>query len=263
MRAAKHRRIWTLALALGFAALSFSASAAENFDLAVRYEHGEGVKQDYAEALKLYCEAAEQNDARAFTNLGWMYLNGRGVPRDNSIAVLWFRKAAASGNPQAANLLLVLRNQVTDDKTGCPVHVPEPVVVEVPAPAEIRAMAQRIASHVGLEARLVLAVIAAESAFDSRAVSPKNAKGLMQLIPETAARFGVADPFDPEDNIRGGATYLRWLLRRFDGDVTLALAAYNAGENAVANYGGVPPYAETIDYIERVKKFLGKAVPRR
>lgn len=131
-------------------------------------------------------------------------------------------------------------------------------------PAEIARIVEELAPRSGLETRLVMAVIAAESAFDPRAVSPRNAQGLMQLLPETAARFGVRDPFDAEDNIRGGTTYLRWLLTQFDGDLDLALAAYNAGEGAVAAYGAVPPFDETIDYIGRVKHFYGlyQAIPR-
>ena len=99
---------------------------------------------------------------------------------------------------------------------------------------------------------LLAAVIAVESAGKVRAVSPKGAQGLMQLIPATAARFGVSSPFDPAQNIAGGAAYLDWLLRRFDGDVMRALAGYNAGEGAVLKHGGVPPYRETRDYVVRV-----------
>jgi soluble lytic murein transglycosylase-like protein len=122
-------------------------------------------------------------------------------------------------------------------------------------PVEIRRIVERLAPQSGLEIKLVMAVIAAESAFNARAISPRNAQGLMQLMPETAARFGVQDPFDAEDNIRGGTIYLQWLLKQFDGDLDLALAAYNAGEGAVTAYGAVPPFDETIDYISRVKHF--------
>ncbi len=124
------------------------------------------------------------------------------------------------------------------------------------ASVKLRALVKRVASRNGLDARLVMAVIAAESAFDDHAVSQRNAMGLMQLTPETAARFGVRDPFDPEQNIRGGTTYLRWLLERFSGNLTLALAAYNAGEKTVEYYGGVPPFAETVEYINRVRYFV-------
>lgn len=99
---------------------------------------------------------------------------------------------------------------------------------------------------------LVLAVIAVESSGREAAVSPVGAQGLMQLMPDTALRFGVSDVFAPAENIRGGAAYLDWLIGVFGGDVILALAGYNAGENAVHNAGGVPPYAETRDYIPKV-----------
>lgn len=104
----------------------------------------------------------------------------------------------------------------------------------------------------GVEEALMRAVIHAESAFDPNAISDKGAQGLMQLMPDTAARFGVRDPFVAGDNINGGAAYLAWLLKRFKGDATLAAAAYNAGEGAVERNGGVPPYAETQRYVERV-----------
>lgn len=101
---------------------------------------------------------------------------------------------------------------------------------------------------------LVLAVIAVESAGRPGAVSPKGAEGLMQLIPDTAARFGVTDSTDPVQNIRGGVAYLDWLLKRFDGDPLLALAGYNAGEGAVDRNEGVPPFAETRAYVPKVLK---------
>jgi soluble lytic murein transglycosylase-like protein len=98
-------------------------------------------------------------------------------------------------------------------------------------------------------------VIRAESNFDPLARSSKNGQGLMQLIPETAQRFNVRDPFDPVDNVRGGMAYLRWLLAYYRGDVRLALAAYNAGEGTVDKHRGVPPYAETIGYLQRIRAF--------
>lgn len=103
-----------------------------------------------------------------------------------------------------------------------------------------------------LDPNLVLAVIETESSFDPKALSPKNAQGLMQLIPKTAARFGVTDVWDPRQNLKGGMAYLRWLLDYFGGDVRLALAGYNAGEKAVKRYGGIPPYPETIGYVRTV-----------
>lgn len=99
---------------------------------------------------------------------------------------------------------------------------------------------------------LILAVMAVESSGRTDAVSGAGAQGLMQLMPATAERFGVTDPFDPRQNIRGGAAYLAWLLNHFGNDPVLALAGYNAGENAVTGQGGVPDYAETRDYVPKV-----------
>jgi hypothetical protein len=104
----------------------------------------------------------------------------------------------------------------------------------------------------GVDEAVVRAIIHAESAFRPNAVSHAGAQGLMQLIPATATRFGVSDVFDPNQNIRGGVQYLAWLLKRFDNDLTLAAAGYNAGEGAVDRHGGVPPYAETQRYVQRV-----------
>lgn len=104
----------------------------------------------------------------------------------------------------------------------------------------------------GVSPALVLAVISVESSGRITATSSAGAQGLMQLIPATAARFGVTDSMDPHQNIKGGVAYLDWLLKEFDGDAILALAAYNAGENAVKRHDGVPPYAETRDYVPKV-----------
>jgi soluble lytic murein transglycosylase-like protein len=102
---------------------------------------------------------------------------------------------------------------------------------------------------------LVRAVIKVESDFDPRAVSPADARGLMQLIPPTASRMLVTDVFDPRENIFGGTRYLRVLANMFNGDLELTLAGYNAGEGAVMRHGGIPPYAETVDYVARVLSY--------
>lgn len=125
----------------------------------------------------------------------------------------------------------------------------EPFSAGSPYAAEIAAAANAY----GLEPALLHAVIAVESNHNPSAVSPKGAQGLMQLMPDTSRRFGVTDPWRPEENIRGGARYLAELLALFDQDLSLALAAYNAGENAVRRHGRkVPPYAETRSYVARV-----------
>jgi len=107
----------------------------------------------------------------------------------------------------------------------------------------------------GVDPLLLYSVMHQESSFKQRAISPKGARGLMQLMPGTAARMGVTNIFDPKQNIEGGARYLRFLLDRFDGDVRLALAGYNAGEGAVDKYGWrIPPYAETQEYVRRISR---------
>ncbi|MBW1789569.1 MAG: lytic transglycosylase domain-containing protein [Deltaproteobacteria bacterium] len=107
----------------------------------------------------------------------------------------------------------------------------------------------------GLEPSLVKAVIKAESAFDSEAVSDKGAQGLMQLMPETASDLSVDDPFDPEENIFGGTRYLAMMMKRFNNNKRLAVAAYNAGPRAVENHKGIPPYKETQTFVKRVMSY--------
>lgn len=119
--------------------------------------------------------------------------------------------------------------------------------------ATLDALAHDAAARNGLDPCLILSVMRAESGFNRSAVSVKGASGLMQLMPETASRFGVKNIFDPQENVMGGARYLRWLLDRFRGDVRLALAGYNAGEGAVELYGlRIPPFLETQNYVRTI-----------
>jgi soluble lytic murein transglycosylase-like protein len=121
------------------------------------------------------------------------------------------------------------------------------------------AVVAQVAGRYGIEAALLHAVISVESAYNAKAVSKRGAAGLMQLMPATAKRFGVADVFDPADNVRAGAQYLTELMKLFDNDLRLALAAYNAGEAAVIKYGRrIPPYRETAAYVPRVVGFYEK-----
>ena len=133
----------------------------------------------------------------------------------------------------------------------------------LPVPGRARmydSIVSAVAREVDVPEHLLHAVIAVESSYLPDAVSAKGAQGLMQLMPATAQRFGVADPFDPRDNVRGGALYLKWLLRRFDGDLKLAIAGYNAGEDAVVRAGfRVPPFAETQRYVPRVMARLPRS----
>jgi len=118
--------------------------------------------------------------------------------------------------------------------------------------SQVRDMIITAASRQGVDPALVEAIIAIESDFNPRAISPKGALGLMQLMPQTASRYGVSNPFDPQENLTGGTRYLKDLLRRFDGDLRRALAAYNAGETAVLMYRDLPPYRETREYVQKV-----------
>jgi soluble lytic murein transglycosylase-like protein len=120
------------------------------------------------------------------------------------------------------------------------------------------AVVRQAAARYRMDEALVRAVIHAESYFNASAVSPKGASGLMQLMPGTASRFGVHDIFDPVENVHAGVRYLSELQRMFNGDLRLTLAAYNAGEGAVQRHGGIPPYPETIEYVDRVQMLHGR-----
>ncbi|MDM7460516.1 MAG: lytic transglycosylase domain-containing protein [bacterium] len=135
---------------------------------------------------------------------------------------------------------------------GFPVgSAPPPGMHIRPAVQQWTPLVAPIAARYNLDTELILRVIEAESGGDPRAISPKGAIGLMQLMPETARALGVQDPYDPVQNIEGGVRYLNHLIQQF-GDLSLALAAYNAGPSNVRRYGGVPPFPETQRYLERV-----------
>ena len=118
----------------------------------------------------------------------------------------------------------------------------------------------KAARYHDIDAALVSAVIKAESDYNPKTVSHKGARGLMQLMPATAARFGVRNSFDPEQNIYAGTKYLRWLLDKFGGNADLAVAGYNAGEGNIKKYDGVPPFRETVNYINRIARHIRKAI---
>lgn len=213
----------------------------------LRHEHGEGVARDPQQAYRLYCLAALQGSAEAMYRLGWLYLNGRGVTRDDRVAKGWLTRARDGGDRYAARLLEHLPSTRPLADAACPALDPAR-----PSRQQIERWVRLLAPDYGLDPELVLAVIATESSFDARALSAKNAHGLMQLLPRTAQRFGVADIWHPIDNLRGGMAYLEWLMDEFRGDLRLSLAAYNAGEQAVQRHGGVPPYDETRRYVRRI-----------
>jgi hypothetical protein len=238
-----------------------------------KFEHGEdGAVKDAELAINFYCEAARLGDAESQFSLGWIYANGRGVPRDDRLASIFFGMAAEQGHEYAQRMVGVVGPAVVDlpDCMREPV-APEPAIAPraprieedtfvavTPEQKRVAAIVRKLAPEYRVNPQFALAIIRAESNFDVYARSPKNAQGLMQLIPDTATRFNVKKPFDPVQNVRGGLAYLRWLLAYFQGNVTLVAAAYNAGEGAVERYGGVPPYAETRAYVEKIRRYFRK-----
>lgn len=272
-----------LVCALAATGLAHAVEAGERQawrEQALAYEHGEGVTRDTNAAIALYCRAALAGDAVSAYNLGWLYANGRGTQRHDGYAAHWFARAALLGDTQAEAMF---------QRLGTPAEKPECVQqaerieqqrtdqlaeqerlnaetqavitryrdwVNTPEQQRIMKIVYKLAPQFGIEPGLAYAVIKAESNFNVHALSDKNAQGLMQLIPETAARFRVNKPFDPEQNIRGGLSYLQWLLAYFKGNVPLVLAAYNAGEGTVDRFRGVPPYPETQGYIQRIQRIF-------
>ena len=243
---------------------------------AIALANGEGVPRNLALAVTLYCQRARLGDAQSQYELGWMYANGRGVERSDAVAAFFFSAAAQQGLMAAKNMLQVVGNPSAET----PVCMQEPVrLITLPqsmarsslsqtpvvdfsviAPRKVFDLVMQMAPQYQVEPQLAFAIMAAESNFDSLALSPRKAQGLMQLIPETSERFKVKNAFDPSQNIRGGLAYLRWLLAYFEGDVALVAAAYNAGEGKVERYRGVPPYKETQAYVERILKAVGAQV---
>lgn len=226
--------------------------------LAALHEHGQLVPKDLGKAIALYCAAAERGSARAHYSIGWMIMNGRGFERNDAEGLHWLDKAAAAGHPQAARLRGMFSGDAAQRSRAC--YGRDALDEAGPlrplrAPREVRALVEEVAPRYGLDPSLVLALIKVESAFKAKAVSPKNARGLMQLLPSTAAIYGVTELFDPRQNVLAGVQHLRDLLVVFDGDVTLALAAYNAGSGAVRRYGGIPPFAETQAYVKRIRRY--------
>ena len=238
-------------------------------------EAGRGQSRSRVRAAMLYCEAAAQGSGESQYRLGQMYLQGRGLAQDADIAATLLAMAATNGH-QAAQTALGLTGERPEKQPLC-LSDPETawknlgneMVVDIEAyvdalPKERRRIAdiiRRLAPHFAVDRRLALAVASVESNFNASARSPKNAMGVMQLIPETAARFAVKNALDPEQNVRGGLAYLRWLLQRFHGDKRLVAAAYNSGEGTVDRYAGVPPYPETRSYVRRVMQYLAYEEP--
>ncbi len=221
-------------------------------------------------AADLYCESARYGSAEGIYRLGMLYAFGRGVPANRDYAANLFGIASTHGHFEAQKMLETIELKTKDT----PICVLEAVAPErgfeqdyanVQSPkidAYIASLPKNkrwvvdlvgtIADWYKVDEKLVLSIITAESNFKITAKSNKEAQGLMQLIPATADRFNVKNAYNASQNIKGGVKYLRWLLSYFRGDVTLVVAAYNAGEGAVDKYKGVPPYKETRIYVKKV-----------
>lgn len=229
--------------------------------LAAMYERGENVERDFIRSNALYCKAAARGDADALFKLGTIHASGREVMRNEGVGALLIHKAAELGNERAREVLPYISRGVGSVLPAC---LSEPIAEVVVAPFapkvrnDIVLLVQQWAPQYSIDPELVMALIAVESRFDTTAVSPKNAQGLMQLIPATAARFGVKNAFNALDNLKGGLAYLRWLMAYFQGDVALVLAAYNAGEETVERYRGIPPYRETRNYVKQITSVYRK-----
>jgi len=218
-----------------------------------------------------YCEASRLGSIEAQYRLGMLYRFGKGVTTNQTFAAALFSLASSQGHAEALNMLdtvsltsselppcvtgkvLPERAVITNLNTQSDSNEIERQLSTLPnAKRWIIDLVDTIAARHNIDPKLVLAIIAVESNFDVSARSPKNAMGLMQLIPDTADRFNIKNAFDAAQNIKGGIKYLRWLLSYYQGNVALAAAAYNSGEKTVDRYRGVPPYPETKKYVKRV-----------
>jgi len=204
-------------------------------------------------ALLVACAVPAQAEIVFFSSGRTMSVKGHRT--DGESLVLTLR----SGGEIVCEPSLVSR--ITPDEVPYP--EPEPIAVEQPAPPiEVAAVVpygdiiDKMSKEQDVPAKLVRAVIQVESAYNSRARSPKGAMGLMQLMPATARQYAVADPYDPASNIEAGIKHLKSLMQRLP--VALALAAYNAGEAAVQRFNGIPPYPETRDYVSRIMRLAAR-----
>lgn len=241
-------------------------------------EQGLGTRKNPMLAIALYCDAATMGSPEGYFRVGRVLANAARSPQQQRLANAYLSLAIRLGSQEASKYYKPnVENAILDDECGTGLgevkaaggayfamqdsdfDVEGYLARQSPAKQKIAALIRAAARQYNVDARLALAIAMTESNLNAGAVSPKNAQGVMQLIPATQERFGVTKPFDPEQNIRGALAYLKWLHKRFRGDWTLVAAAYNAGEGSVDRYNGIPPYAETQQYVRRVMRFAGFA----
>lgn len=240
------------------------ATAALEQGLAV--ESGSGLQRNPRLAIRLYCEAGIMGSAEGYYRIGRVLAKGPVFLRNPPLANAYFALAARLGHHAAFEQFdrSVVSAPLQDDCGTLDLGADTEsfdldgyLSALSPAKRKVAALIRRHAARYGIDVRIALAIALAESNLDAQAVSPRNAQGVMQLIPGTQERFGVTKPFDPESNIKGGLAYLRWLKARYAGDWERVAAAYNAGEGAVDRHDGIPPYRETQGYVRRVLFFAG------
>jgi TPR repeat protein len=233
-------------------------------------EAGIGQPRNEYLAAGLYCESARMGSAEGYYRVGLLFLDGEHFPRNKKSAAAFFSVASQLGHNASSDML---------DITGPPAaSIPSCVSVEqaIDSSGEfdmdhyvnalsypkrsVAKLIEKLAPRYSVDVKLALAIASVESNFEILARSPKDAQGVMQLIPETALRFNVRNPYDAEQNIRGGLAYLRWLKAYFRGDMVRVIAAYNSGEKTVDRYQGIPPYYETQVYVRRVLYFSGMSL---
>ncbi len=237
--------------------------------VAALLEQGESAEKywgNYELAMALYCDAGRMGSPEGYYRVGLILRRWRRSTSRRRMANAHLALAARLGHQEAVKHY---DERVGSAPLGEICRIPHDYVAAgpfnlerhisglSPARRKIAAYIRQAAPIYGVDVRFALGVALAESNLNPRAVSVKNAQGVMQLIPQTQKRFGVKNPFDPKLNVRGGLAYLRWLKKTFKGNLRLVAAAYNAGEGAVRQYGGVPPYPETHQYVRRVFYFSG------